>query len=174
MQVWSLGWEDPLEEGMAIHSSILAWRIPWTEEPDTLQSMGSQRVGYDWTIMLVGYLTFVILAFCYSEVVSLFLHLFICSFTYYFIYLCVWLVLVAARGIFVMSLETFHWGNGLSRCGAWTCLLHAPWHVWLVLWSGIRHTVPALQGGFLTTGPPGKSPFIDVSKLHPLHWKACS
>ena len=40
-QVRSLGWEDPLEEGMATHSSILAWRIPWTEEPGGLQSMGS-------------------------------------------------------------------------------------------------------------------------------------
>ena len=40
--VQSLGWEDPLEEGMATHSSILAWRIPWTEEPGGLQSMGSQ------------------------------------------------------------------------------------------------------------------------------------
>ena len=39
-----LGWEDPLEKGMATHASILAWRIPWTEEPDGLQSMGSQRV----------------------------------------------------------------------------------------------------------------------------------
>ena len=45
--VQSLGWEDPLEEGMATHSSILAWRIPWTEAPDGLQSMGLQRVGYD-------------------------------------------------------------------------------------------------------------------------------
>jgi len=45
--VRSLGWEDPLEKGMAIHSSILAWRIPWTEEPDRLQSTGSQRVGHD-------------------------------------------------------------------------------------------------------------------------------
>jgi len=42
-----LGWEDPLEEEMATHSSILAWRIPWTEEPDGLQSMGSQSVGQD-------------------------------------------------------------------------------------------------------------------------------
>ena len=40
--VRSLGWEDPLEKGMATHSSILAWRIPWTEEPGGLQSMGSQ------------------------------------------------------------------------------------------------------------------------------------
>ena len=46
-QVQSLGWEDPLEEEMATHSSILAWKIPWTEEPGGLQSMGSQRVGHD-------------------------------------------------------------------------------------------------------------------------------
>ena len=42
--VQSLGWEDPLEKGTATHSSTLAWRIPWTEEPDRLQSMGSHRV----------------------------------------------------------------------------------------------------------------------------------
>ena len=47
MQVRSLGREDPLEKGMATHSSILAWRIPRTEEPGGLQSMGSQRVGHD-------------------------------------------------------------------------------------------------------------------------------
>ena len=46
-QVRSLGWEDPLEKGMATHSSILAWRIPWTEEPRGPQSLGSQRVGHD-------------------------------------------------------------------------------------------------------------------------------
>ena len=45
--VQSLGWEDPLEKGMATHSSILVWRIPWTEEPGGLQSIGSQRVGHD-------------------------------------------------------------------------------------------------------------------------------
>ena len=47
MQVPSLGQEDPLEEGIATHSTILAWRIPWTEEPGGLQSTGSQRVGHD-------------------------------------------------------------------------------------------------------------------------------
>ena len=47
MWVQSLGREDPLEEGMATHSSILAWEIPWTEEPGRLQSMGLQRVGHD-------------------------------------------------------------------------------------------------------------------------------
>ena len=46
-QVWSLDREDPLEEGMATHSSILAWEIPWTEEPGGLQSLGLQRVGLD-------------------------------------------------------------------------------------------------------------------------------
>ena len=45
--VRSLGWEDPLEEGMATHSSILAWNIHWTEEPGGLQSMGLQGVGQD-------------------------------------------------------------------------------------------------------------------------------
>ena len=46
-QVQSLGWEDPLEEKMAIHSSILAWRIPWTEAPGWLQPVGFQRIGHD-------------------------------------------------------------------------------------------------------------------------------
>ena len=46
--VRSLGWEDPLEKEMAIHSSTIAWKIPWTEAPGRLQSMGSQRVGHDW------------------------------------------------------------------------------------------------------------------------------
>ena len=50
--VRSLDWEDPLEKEMATHSSILAWRIPWTEEPGGLQSTGSQRVGHDWTTSL--------------------------------------------------------------------------------------------------------------------------
>ena len=47
MQFQSLGQEDSLEEGMATHSSILAWRIPWREEPGRLQSMGSKTVGHD-------------------------------------------------------------------------------------------------------------------------------
>ena len=45
--VQSLGWDDPLEKEMVTHSSILAWKIPWTEKPGRLQSMGSQRVGHD-------------------------------------------------------------------------------------------------------------------------------
>ena len=46
-QVQSMGWEDSMEKGMATHSSILAWRIPCTEEPSGLESMGSQRIGHD-------------------------------------------------------------------------------------------------------------------------------
>ena len=46
--VWSMGREDTLEEEMATHSSILAWKIPWTDEPGRLHSKGSQRVGHDW------------------------------------------------------------------------------------------------------------------------------
>ena len=47
--------EGPLEEGMATHSSILAWRTPWTEEPGGLQSMGSQRVRHDWSDLALTY-----------------------------------------------------------------------------------------------------------------------
>ena len=49
LPVQPLGREDPLEEGMATHSSVLAWRILWTEEPRRLQPMGSQRVGHGWS-----------------------------------------------------------------------------------------------------------------------------
>ena len=48
-QVQFLDWEDPLEKDMATHSSILAWRIPWTEQPGGLESIGSQRVEQDWS-----------------------------------------------------------------------------------------------------------------------------
>ena len=50
--VRSLGWEDPLAKEMATHSSTLAWKIPWTEKPGRLHSMGSQRVGHDWATSL--------------------------------------------------------------------------------------------------------------------------
>ena len=51
-RVQSLGWEDPLEKEMSSHSNTVAWKIPWTEEPGRLQSMGSQRVGHDWATSL--------------------------------------------------------------------------------------------------------------------------
>ena len=51
--VWSLGWEDPLEEEMVTYLSTLAWKIPWMEEPGRLQFMGSQRDGHNWATSLV-------------------------------------------------------------------------------------------------------------------------
>ena len=55
-QLQSLGWEDPLEKWMATYSSISAWRIPWTVEPGSLQSMRSQRVGHSWEANTLGWL----------------------------------------------------------------------------------------------------------------------
>ena len=60
--VRSLVWEDPLEKEMATHSSILAWRIPWTDEPGGLQSTGSQRVGHNWMTLNFNYLHFICLS----------------------------------------------------------------------------------------------------------------
>ena len=57
IRVQSLGREDPLEKEMAIHSSTIAWKIPWTEEPGRLQPMGLQRVGHDWATSLTYLLT---------------------------------------------------------------------------------------------------------------------
>ena len=60
VELKNLGWIDPLEKEMATHSSTLAWKIPWTEEPGKLQSMGSQRVGHDWaTSQVTGQRTLV-------------------------------------------------------------------------------------------------------------------
>ena len=74
MRVWSLGWEYPLEEGMANHSSIFAWRIPWTGEPGRLQSIGSQRIRHnwsDWACSHTGYLGFLFVYPYSSEKVGL-------------------------------------------------------------------------------------------------------
>ena len=66
MWVQSLSQKDPLEKEMATHSNILAWKIPWTEEADGLQSVGSQRVGHNWTTKYTHMHKF-ILADCDSE-----------------------------------------------------------------------------------------------------------
>ena len=69
-RVWYLDWEDPLEKGISAHSSILAWRIPWTEEPSRLQSMGSQRVGHDWVTNIKAWY-FNIKAWYFSHIVHM-------------------------------------------------------------------------------------------------------
>ena len=65
LETWvqSLGWEDPLEKGTATNSSILAWRVPWTENSGELQSMGSQRVRHDWTTFTFALFLFYNFAF---------------------------------------------------------------------------------------------------------------
>ena len=63
--VWSLGREDPLEKGMAAHSSILAWRIPWTEHPGGLQPMGSQTVKHDWSDLAHVQFQHVVIIWCF-------------------------------------------------------------------------------------------------------------
>ena len=81
-QVLSLGWEDPLEKGMATHSSIVAWEIPWTEEPGQLQSMWSQRVGYCWVtnthfwLCLCFFFSHWMFLFLYNQITSIFLYCF--------------------------------------------------------------------------------------------------
>jgi len=62
--VQSLGQEDPLEKGEAMHFSIFAWRIPWTEEPGELQSMGSQRMGQDWSTNTFFFKVYVCVCVC--------------------------------------------------------------------------------------------------------------
>ena len=78
-QVQSLGWEDPLEKEIAAHSSILAWEIPWTQEPGGLQSTGSQRVGHEHSFMCL-------LAISMSSSVQCFFM----SFLYFLIVLLLW------------------------------------------------------------------------------------
>ena len=72
-----LGWEDLLEKEMATHSSILAWRIPWTEEPGRLISVGSRRVGHDWATKHSTFLHKNMFEFSYPDTVFFNIYLFI-------------------------------------------------------------------------------------------------
>ena len=143
--VWSLGWEDPLEKGMATHSSILVWRIPWTEESGELQSMELQRVRRDWAPN-----------------------------THTHVFLWLRWVLVVACGIFLASWEIFHHGTGLSTCGAHTFSCSAACGI-SVPQSGIESTSSALQGRFLIPGPPGKSKFTsELFTEHQVYARHCA
>ena len=73
-RVQSLSWEDPLEKEMATHSSTLAWRIPWSEEPGRLQSMGLQRVGHDWVTSLFSFLCMYVYNICIFVAVCAYMH----------------------------------------------------------------------------------------------------
>ena len=73
IRVQTLRWEGPLEEEMATCSSILAWKIPWTEEPSRLQSMELQRVGHDWATEHIKWYTHVIIIYIIGIIISLLL-----------------------------------------------------------------------------------------------------
>ena len=115
---WSLGQEAPLEKEMAKHSSILAWRIPWTEEPDELQSMGSQRIGHNratnsfsWLLSIHSFYTpFVFVIICGS--ISWFIHPAIHSYIYPSVYLSSNNVLnyLIQNLAAVLNIKTAHWG----------------------------------------------------------------
>ena len=111
--VRALGWEDPLEKEMAIHSSTTAWKIPWTEEPDRLQSMGSQRVGHDWETSLslskmgiVNYRSIDLKVSAFRKFTICFF-LFVCFFKIYLFYFLATQVFIAAHGLFSSGDE---WG----------------------------------------------------------------
>ena len=123
---WSLSQEDPLEEGMATHSNILAWRIPWTEEPGGLQPVSSQRVGHHWND----------LARRHSRVRALrgvplleFLYQFLEIYSFICFWLC-WIFAAVCRilssGLWVSHCDGFSccWAPalgcaGFSSCGMW-------------------------------------------------------
>ena len=84
-QVWSLGREDSLENGVANHFSILAWRIPWTEEPGELQSMGLQRVGHNWNDSACMHVCVYVCIYIY---VCIYMYICICM----YIYMCMYTI----------------------------------------------------------------------------------
>ena len=96
---WSLGQEDPLEKGKATHSSILAWRIPWTEESGALQSMGSQRIRHSWSDRACTHTQFLLLNSISAVAVS------VTCFLKLMIQFCFWLswVFTAAHSLSLVN-----------------------------------------------------------------------
>ena len=143
-QVQSLSWEDPLEKEMAAHSSTLAWRIPWTEEPGGLQSAGSQRVGHDWATSLTHSLTHSVIKKKKGNILELYVliwfgskifnqaYIFMCTCVYVCDYCCFQLLLRIKYALF--SVLFIHFGIFLreekEKCPvSAACLKHS----WLIL-----------------------------------------
>ena len=120
-QVQTLGWENPLEKGMAIHASILAWRIPWTEESGRLQSTGSQWVGHGWATN----------CYHYSVLVSIKLHHSVSPPTQVFQLLC---SLVSVNLWFFFDTSHHDWCEMLTPLWFWFAFL---W--WQVILSIFFH-----------------------------------
>ena len=136
--VWSQGWEDALEEGMETHSSILAWSIPWTEEPGGLLFMGLQRFRHDWaTNTTYKNVSFLLLLFISSttdqlkNIFNFFLDLWLSVFSPPTILILFHEVECCSvlKGLFVsycqiLSLKPNPQANGISRWGLWEVLGH--------------------------------------------------
>ena len=148
--VWSLGGEDPLEKGMATHSSTLAWKIPWTEEPGRLPSMGSHRVGHDWSALAAAAEHWVEFPLLYSRFLLV----------TYFICACVLSYFSHVR-LFVILWTVAHQAPlsvGFSKQEYWS---------WLPCPSpgdlphpGIEPRSPALEVDSLWLAPPGKPTYF--------------
>ena len=170
--VRSLDWEDPLEEGMATRSSILAWRIPWTEEPGGPRSMGSQRVGHDWvtkhTPPSIG-LTILssvrgaviypndLKTYTYTENWNTPVNGSFILFTWVINFGCIGSLLLC-RLFCSCGVQTVHCGP--SARGTW-----ASHSMWDLPRSGIEPVSPALGNRFLTTRPAGKSSSFNCLNL---------
>ena len=177
-QLRRLGRKDPLEKEMATHSSILAWRIPWTEEPGRLQSIGMQRVRHDWApntftfrcIWQENYRSDVLFLTHHIRRCIMSIHFKIFSFkNYVFIFYSTgsslfcsgfslpWSPLLQSTGSrtqasIVAAHRPLSMGSVVVEHG-----VYLPSSMWNLPGLGIKSMSLALTGGFLTSGPPGKS-----------------
>ena len=154
MLVQFLGWKDPLEEEMATHFSLLAWRIPWTEEPGGQQSIGLQRVGHDWSEFTCTHILVL------NRGRYLWMHFTLCAFVLSCVYLFATTGAIAHQTPLSMEFSRQEYWSGLP--------FPAPWDL---PDPGIEPTSPvspALAGGFFTTEPPGK-PTYECSDMQSKH-----
>ena len=156
MQVQYLGQENPLKEGMATHSSILAWRIPWTEEPGGLQFIGSQRVGHDWSDLAIMhdhshpfrsfYLLLLPAIRFYRSLLNLFYPLWLISFSTHYD----WVLMLPSELLFSQ-----HFSFSLSLFLAWSsALLYCTVRVFSAAWKHIQvsHPIKCPLDSKLATG----------------------
>ena len=123
--VLSLGWEDPLEMEMATHSSTLAWKIPWTEEPSRLQSTGSQRVRQDWETSL-SLVSIIKLKFhVYTLPDEIFKFIIICIFVSFLLTFCPINTLINFSFLFTFNSEYLH-SQSLLKTWKKNCLIQIP------------------------------------------------
>ena len=127
--VWSLHGEDPLEEGMATHSSIPAWRIPWTEEAGRLQSIGSQRVRHEWSNLTHAHTHthIYIYTHTHTHLICIYVHLlypFICQWTFNILKIFIYFIKLWGSWLWHAASSIF-----VASCGLFSCSMQdlVPW-----------------------------------------------